>query len=133
MCMIRWGGVDPLGLDECPGTGEYKDVGGHHVHAKAGFKDHVKYDPGKGFSISQEYMNERGWKHTDMTNYQRRAFKALNNSGRPNTLSEHTRIAIEALKEGGATDEEARALVAASLKNLRGQKVLVPSNIPWYK
>ncbi|MCX8957468.1 hypothetical protein EHW64_04895 [Erwinia psidii] len=47
---------DPLGLIKC-GTGEYKDVGGHHVHAKAGFKSNPKYDPKKGFSISQDYMD----------------------------------------------------------------------------
>ena len=41
--------VDPLGLDGCPGTGDYGDVGGHHVHAKAGFKDHLDYDPKKVF------------------------------------------------------------------------------------
>ena len=40
------------------GTGEYGDVGGHHVHAKAGFKGDVNYDPKKGFSISQQFMED---------------------------------------------------------------------------
>lgn len=53
---------DPLGLIKC-GTGEYKDVGGHHVHAKAGFKSNPKYDPKKGFSISQDYMDTMGSDH----------------------------------------------------------------------
>jgi RHS repeat-associated protein len=115
------------------GTGEYKDVGGHHVHAKAGFKDVLNYDPEKGFSISQDYMNSKNWNHQKMTNKQRELFKELKESGRPNTLQEHSRIAIESLKAGGATDMEARILVNQSEQNLKKQGVTAPSNIPWYK
>lgn len=86
------------------GTGEYGDVGGHHVHAKAGFKDDVNYDPKKGFSISQNFMRDNGLDHNIMTSKQRELFKELYESGRPNTLEEHTRIAREALKAGGASD-----------------------------
>ena len=49
------------------GTGEYKDVGCHHVHAKAGFKGDVNYDPKKGFSISQDFMENNGLNHQKMT------------------------------------------------------------------
>ena len=124
------GWVDPWGLAKC-GVGEYKDVGGHHVHGKAGFKNNSSYDPKKGFSISQDYMNKQGWSHQDMTNYQRSAFTDLAKSGRPNTLAEHTKIAVDALKAGGATTKQARDLVAQSLWNLRKQGALTPSNIPW--
>ncbi|MGT4070892.1 UNVERIFIED_CONTAM: RHS repeat-associated core domain-containing protein [Aeromonas hydrophila] len=127
---VNW--VDPLGLAKC-GTGEYKDVGGHHVHAKAGFKNNPKYDPRTGFSISQEYMDKMGLDHQAMTTYQRQAFKELYNSGRANTLSEHTKIAVSALEAGGASSQQARSLVAESLWNLRSQGALTPSNIPWYK
>lgn len=51
--------------------------------------------------------------------------------GRPNTLAEHTKIAVDALKAGGATTKEARDLVAQSLWNLKSQGVTSPSNIPW--
>ncbi|GIO84678.1 hypothetical protein J25TS5_16100 [Paenibacillus faecis] len=115
------------------GTGEYGKVGGHHVHAKSAFKDNVNYDPQKGFSVSQDYMKENGLNHQAMTNKQRELFKELNESGRPNTMTEHTRIAVEALEAGGATREQARSLVAESLNNLRNQGVKAPSNIPWYK
>ncbi len=115
------------------GTGEYTKVGGHHVHAKAAFKENVNYDPKKGFSISQSFMKDNGLNHQQMTNKQRELFKELNESGRPNTLQEHTRIGVEALVAGGATRQEARDLVASSLKNLRQQGVKEPSNIPWYK
>ncbi|MEK3743795.1 hypothetical protein NST23_14000 [Brevibacillus sp. FSL K6-0770] len=112
--------------------GKYKDVGGHHVHAKAGFKGHATYSPEEGFAISQSFMKERGWSHQDMTTAQRRLFKELKESGRPNTLFEHTRIAVEALKAGGASRDEARYLVTQSLLNLREQLVRNPTRIPWY-
>lgn len=50
------------------GKGLYGDVGGHHIHAKAGFSGNVNYDSKEGFSISQSYMNQRGWDHQAMTN-----------------------------------------------------------------
>jgi hypothetical protein len=93
----------------------------------------VNYDSKKGFSISQSFMKDNGLNHQQMTNKQRELFKELNESGRQNSLQEHTRIAVEALIAGGATGQEARDLVAASLKNLRQQGVREPSNIPWYK
>lgn len=113
-------------------TGEYKDVKGHHIHAKAGFKDNANYDLNKGFSISQEFMDENGLDHNAMTAAQRALFKELAESGRENTLAEHTRIAFEALKAGGASDELARELVQKSLDNLIEQNALTPTNIPWY-
>jgi len=48
-------------------------------------------------------------------------FKELSKSGRPNSLREHTRIAVKAPRAGGATLKEARQLVARSLRNLRAQ------------
>ncbi|WP_149497050.1 polymorphic toxin-type HINT domain-containing protein [Roseiconus lacunae] len=113
------------------GVGKYSQVKGHHVHAKAGFKDAVNYSKSKGWSISQSYMKDHGWDHQAMTNKQRELFNELARSGRPNTLKEHTRIAVEALQAGGATRIEARQLVADSLRNLREQGVRVPTNIPW--
>lgn len=67
-----------------------------------------------------------------MTAKQRELFKALYQSGRPNTLQEHTRIAVEALQAGGASYKESRSLVAQSLWNLRKQGALIPTRIPWY-
>jgi len=114
------------------GTGTYYDVGGHHVHAKAALRGHASYDPKRGFSLSQEFMRSRGWRHERMTVTQQRLFKELGNSGGPNTLAEHTRIAVESLKAGGATEAEARVLVSQSLRDLRVQGVRAPTRIPWY-
>ncbi len=114
------------------GTGPFREVGGHHVHAKAGLRGHAKYDLKQGFSISQDFMKSRGWRHERMTATQQRLFKELGDSGRPNTLVEHTRIAIESLQAGGATEAEARALVAQSLLDLRGKGVRGPTRIPWF-
>ena len=107
-------------------------MAGHHVHAKAGFKDDVNYDPKKGFSISQNFMRDNGLDHNIMTSKQRELFKELYESGRPNTLEEHTRIAREALKAGGASDSMIDDLINASLRNLREQGVTAPTRIPWY-
>lgn len=114
------------------GTGEYKDVGGHHVHAKAGFKGDVNYDPKKGFSISQDFMENNGLNHQKMTSKQRELFKELYESGRPNTLDEHTRIAREALKAGGASESMIDDVIKASLNNLKEQGVTTPTRISWY-
>jgi len=112
-------------------VGDYRDVKGHHVHAKAGFKGHGTYSSRSGFSVSQDYMQSRGWNHSRMTAKQRELFDELAKSGRPNTIKEHTRIAVESLISGGASREEARRLVAESLRNLRQQGACSPSHIPW--
>ncbi|MGI9573309.1 RHS repeat-associated core domain-containing protein [Alloalcanivorax xenomutans] len=114
-------------------TGPYKQVKGHHVHAKAAFKENMAYDPNQGFSISQAFMKEHGLDHAAMTRYQRQAFKELAQSGGGNTMRAHTRIAVEALQAGGASRSMARSLAAQSLNALRNSGVRVPSNIPWYR
>ena len=113
------------------GVGTYSDVKGHHVHSKAAFRGDINYDKNKGFSISQEYMESRGWDHDAMTKTQRRMFDELASSGRANSPQEHNRIAVQALIDGGASEAEARALVVESVKNLREQGVRAPSRIPW--
>lgn len=114
------------------GTGEYRNVKGHHVHAKAAFKDSINYDPNKGFSISQEFMDSYNIDHNAVTQEQRRLFRELAQSGRENTLAEHTRIARESLKAGGASNEIIEPLINESLENLAIQGVTQPTNIPWY-
>lgn len=76
-------------------------------------------------------MKKMGWKHEVMTAKQFQLFKELTQSGKANTLKEHTRIAIEALQAAGATKEQAKFLVKESLKNLANQGVTVPTHIPW--
>jgi hypothetical protein len=117
-------------IDE--GVGVYGEVGGHHIHAQAAFRGHPNYDPDAAISISQDYVNSDVWIHDDMTARQRELFRGLATSGRPNTMREQNRIAVEALMAGGATREEARQLVAESLWNLRAQGVRAPTRIPWY-
>jgi RHS repeat-associated protein len=111
--------------------GTYGDVGGHHVHAQSAFRGDLNYNPNEGFSISQEYMESMGWSHQDMTAAQRTLFDELAASGGANTLQAQSQIAVQALMAGGATEAEARQLVAQSLKNLRAQGVTQPTRIPW--
>jgi hypothetical protein len=48
-------------------------------------------------------------------------------------MREHSRIAVEALTQGGASREQARGIVAHSLRTLKEQQVKSPTNIPWFK
>jgi RHS repeat-associated protein len=123
--------AEAKGGSQC--AGKYKDVGGHHPHAKASFKDHPTYSKEEGFSISKDFMEKNKWDHQEMTNMQRKLFDELAASGSPNTLKEQSRIAVEALKAGGASEAEARSIVAQSLRNLREQGVRAPTRIPWQK
>jgi hypothetical protein len=111
--------------------GEYNKVKGHHVHAKKAFEGHANYDPKKGFSISDELMSAYGIKHSTITGSQQKLFNELAKSGRPNTIYEHSRIAVEALVEAGMPENAARSIVAESLSNLRVMNVRNPVNIPW--
>ena len=77
-------------------------------------------------------MKDNGLDHNIMTSKQRELFKELYESGRPNILEEHTRIAREALKAVGASESIINDLINASLKNLSEQGVTAPTRIPWY-
>lgn len=77
-------------------------------------------------------MEQRGWRHGKMTMAQRRLFKELAESGRPNTLAEHVRIAIEALVAGKVPRSEAVYLVQQSRAWLNRDGVTAPTRIPWY-
>ncbi|MGL4426370.1 MAG: hypothetical protein ACRCUQ_01250, partial [Alphaproteobacteria bacterium] len=113
-------------------AGEYRLVKGHHVHAKKAFEGHPNYDPRKGFSISDELMEKVGIRHEDVTTAQQKLFRELAASGSPNTMREHTRIAVDALMEGGCQSREvAKKIVAESLQSLRKTGVTQPMNIPW--
>ena len=77
-------------------------------------------------------MKDNNLSHSDMTNMQRKLFKELFESGKENTLAEHTRIALESLKAGGASEDMAHRIVLEALENLKQQGVTAPSKIPWY-
>ncbi len=114
--------------------GEYGDVGGHHVFAKAAFKDLITYDPDKGFAISESFIKEMGWKAhiPDISVKQRQFFNELAKSGLPNNLTEHARIATQLLEYAGATREQAQFIVKKALANLAELGVTAPTKIPWH-
>ena len=90
------------------------------------------YDLKRFFNKSGFYEKKIELDHNIMTSKQRELFKELYESGRLNTLEEHTRIAREALKTGGASDAMIDDLINASLKNLSEQGVTALRRIPWY-
>ena len=116
------------------GIGTYDPTGGYHIYSKAAFKGHPNYDPDTALTLSQKFMSDKGWTHhPDMAIRQRQLFDELYESGRPNIMKEHTRIAVESLQAGGATLQEARSLTAKALWDLRKQGVRNPTRIPWHK
>jgi RHS repeat-associated protein len=131
--------IDPLGLVNSCATGSYKTVGGHHVHAKAAWNDLSNYKQimNDMFCLGNDWMKNNGIDHDKITACQRREFDRLScdcKSGKSkNTISEHTKIAVECLKEGGADEKTARSLAAQSLRKLRSLGATTPSRIPWNK
>lgn len=74
-------------------------------------------------------MENNELNHQKITSKQRELFKELYESGRANTLAEHTRIAEEALRAGGANESLINDLIQDSLANLTGQGVSQPTRI----
>lgn len=132
---MKW--VDPTGLVKgnsppANGIGSYSGgggKGGHHIHSQAAFSDDPNYSKYSGLCISQQWMDDNGVDHQAMTNKQRDCYAAMREGKRPNTLAEHDKIALEALKAGGVKDATAAKLVADSKANLATQGVT--KGRPW--
>jgi RHS repeat-associated protein len=112
-------------------VGAYKDVGGHHVHAKQAFKGRPGYDLRDAYSVSAEMLEQYGVRHADVTAAQQRLFRSLDASGSPNNLTQHSRIAYKALTEAGMPPKVAAELVAESQSQLIRNGVFEPARIPW--
>jgi RHS repeat-associated protein len=127
------GGLRPemAGIGDLPdGVGPYWKVGGHHIHAKSLFKGDPNYSPGNGLSVGQRLIEEGNLNHPAMTTRQREEYRAPSAQKKVPSWREHNRIAVEALKEGGVGEPEARGLVARSMRMLRELKVKLPSRLP---
>lgn len=113
------------------GTGAYKDVLGHHIHAKKAFEGSVGYDMRKAYSVSVETLNRYGVRHADITTAQHRLFRELDASGAANTLTQHSRIAYQSLLNAGMPNDVAKQLVIESQTRLLRAGVVEPARIPW--
>ena len=112
-------------------TGSYELVGGHHVHAKRGFEGIATYDPNAAFAVSEGFLRNYGIRHADITGAQQVLFRDFAETGFPNTLTHHSRIAYQALVEAGMPPNVAKDLVLQSQTQLIRSGVLEPSSIPW--
>ncbi len=83
-------------------------------------------------SVSQEYMESKGWIHNYMTTAQRRLFDNLADSGMPNSMAANNKIAYQALRAERASAIAAWYLVQRSACNLARQVVTNPTHIPWH-
>ena len=113
------------------GTGAYKDVLGHHVHAKKAFDGTLGYDLRNAYSVSIETLNRYGVRHADITAAQQRMFRTLDASGAANTLTQHSRIAYQSLVQAGMPSDVAKQLVIESQSRLIRAGVVEPARIPW--
>lgn len=113
-------------------VGRYGTNGGHHIHAKAAFKGNNNYNEDLALSVSQDYMNSKGWFHSpNMNTAQRRLFDNLADSGMPNSMTAHNRIAYQTLRAGRTSPVAAWYLVQRSARDLARQGITSPNRIPW--
>jgi hypothetical protein len=120
-----------------PGTGIYDKaaggVGGHHPHAQAAF-DTPPYNGKRAFAVGDKQLDRASGMpgtHGAITRAQQRHFADLRRSGRPNTMREHTRIAVQSMVDARVPLHMARSYAARSLWSLRAQGIRAPSRIPW--
>jgi RHS repeat-associated protein len=113
------------------GAGPYRHVGGHHIHAKRAFEGTSGYNPLDGFAVSDRLLAQYGVRHADITSAQQRLFRNLVNSGAPNTLTHHSRIAYQAMVEAGMPSHLAKQLVLESQRRLIQEGAFTPLRIPW--
>ena len=114
--------------------GAYKDVGGHHPLQQAAFRDHPNYSAADALAVSEKYLSKFGDRvHVKITKQQRILQKELAESGRPNTMKEQIRIALQSMIKAGIPEGEARNITARAFWDLRAQNVMQPTNILWSK
>jgi hypothetical protein len=131
--VYRVGSLGTLVHNKCVVT-PYTDDGGHHVFAKRAFEGLSDYDPDAALAIGKSEIARLKLRHLDaggITQTQRRLFTELAESGRPNTLAEHARIARESLIAGGLSKSDAQIVVDKALKQLQSWGIKAPVHIPW--
>jgi RHS repeat-associated protein len=113
------------------GIGEYGLVSGHHVHAKRAFEGVAGYDRMKALAVSDGALARFGVRHADVTAAQQRLFRALDASGAPNNLTQHSRVAYQALVQAGVPANAAKQMVIQSQSQLIRFGAVEPARIPW--
>ncbi len=112
----------------------YSEDLGHHVFAKRAFESVPGYNPRQALAIGNKELKRLGLEHlgpNSITSTQRRLFRELAESGRPNTLAEHARIAHETLIEHGVKPKDAKRVVDQAMKQLNSWGITAPKHIPW--
>lgn len=129
--------VGPLGTlvhNSCATQAYGGPGGGHHVFSKKAFEGVTAYDQDLALAIPQSEIARLALNHdrvNGITQTQRKLFKELAESGRPNTLAEHARIARESLIVGGLSEKDAASVVRKALNQLKSWGIKAPSGIPW--
>ncbi len=131
--VYRVGSLGTLVHNSCALT-RYADDGGHHIFSKRAFEGLAGYNADDALAIGQRELSNLKLKHLgsdSLTTTQQRLFRELAQSGRPNTLAEHARIAREVLIEHGVDPKEAGSVVRKALNQLRSWEIAAPNHLPW--
>lgn len=122
------------------GTGEFKNVGGHHPLAKIAFSSDKFYDLQKAFSVSQNTL-EIAWKsansgiplnlHQQITGNQNRLYSTFAKTNQVLTIEKMADLEIQALIDAKIPKDIAIGWVIKALEDLKAQGVKVITNIPW--
>ena len=114
------------------GTGEFKNVGGHHPLSKIAFKSDKFYDLQKAFSVSINKLNEISVGiHAKITGQQNSLYSAFAKKNEVLTIDKMADIEIQAMVNAGVPRDVATGWVVKALENLKAQGVKVITNIPW--
>ena len=116
--------------------GAYKNVGEHHSLQQAAFREHPNYSAADALAVSEKWLSRFGNPkevHNAVTREQRILQRELELSGRPNTMQEQVRIALQSMIKADIPESEARNITARAFWDLRAQGVKQPTNVPWSK
>ena len=105
--------------------------GGHHVPAKAAFRDAAGYDANAALAVPNAELARLGVSHSAVTTAQMQGYRALAASGGKLTWESVATIETNALVRGGMNADMARATVKQAIEALQKGGVPGPTRIPW--
>jgi hypothetical protein len=118
-------------LEEEGSLKPYGEGGGHHVPAKAGFRNAPNYDPDTALAIPDAELNALGLNHPVITGQQQVLYRAFAQTGQPLTWGAVQSIETQALVNAGASPQWAAETVAEAIQDLIANGVSGPTRIPW--
>jgi len=105
--------------------------GGHHVLAKAGFKEAPNYSEDQALAIPNEELARLNISHRVITTAQMRGYREFAATGATLTWDAVSSIETKALESAGVGASEAQKAVNEAIGDLKNAGVIGPTRIPW--